>query len=452
MARPVNNPFGDAGRGRQSTKEKADDDDDDDDFQRPVHQSLRSSQRRALYKLAETVRRRKRERIAAAAADAATAVDLGATTQEPGHRGVNRPSANKGPKRSIVETVEEENRPSSSSNVDHTTDEDDNDDTMETGGSAGGSAAQNAPAAPVRPNVPDIYAPQVFKGETCEDAEQWIEHFARYVKCRNLTADEQKDFFPLFLRGNALDWYNGVADEHKATIDGLVEAFKNYYQPTSFDVILDDDSLFSRSQKAGERTRDFVAAIQKAARRVANVTDDTVRCLIVRGLLPHIKRHVVEQNAQTIDDILKFARAAELSSTSAPVDANIGDLLAEVKASHQEMRELAAKVNRMTVNAVVSPRSRSPTPDRRTPPAGRRVTFQHNTQQCRDRPPPQQEWSQTRWRPSRPTTTRSLCYRCGKDHLGSPCKFVNLTCFKCNRRGHASVCCRTGRRGEQAQK
>jgi len=68
------------------------------------------------------------------------------------------------------------------------------------------ASSASATAVPVRA-IPDMYAPQILD-RVYPDPETWLAHFKRYVKCRQLTEDDQMTFFPLFLKGVAIDWYD----------------------------------------------------------------------------------------------------------------------------------------------------------------------------------------------------------------------------------------------------
>lgn len=422
----MNDPVNDYRRGerRLSLPEEA-------ELNRPLYQSLRSSKRRVFLRLADKVRRRAANRRAAiaAATAAAAATDTDETSDAAGDE---QPPPDQQPP----------------------ADADEQRDDMEDGGNAPPAGdADAAPPAQVVRTVPDLYAPPIFRGESSVDASAWLGHFQRYVVCRGLTAAEQKDFFSLSLRDGAYDWFESLPDASKVDIGAIVTAFKAYYVPTDFDAILSEDSVFSRNQRQGETARDYVAAMKKLVRRLPNVEGDTFRLLVVRGLLPHVKRHVVQQNCQTIDDILKAARIAELSA--APAEADLGELVAEVRASRAEMRQLTAKVNSMSVNAVAAPPSRSPTPDRRSPMAPRRVTFNGEARQPRPPPPRSGQTWNRRSGPGMESRNQSQrgagCMRCGKNHFGSVCRFINAKCYRCQRIGHISACCRSGQRANDGQ-
>jgi len=70
--------------------------------------------------------------------------------------------------------------------------------------------------------VPDIYAPQVFDGVYL-DPEIWLAHFRRYLTCCQLSEEDQLAFFPLFLKGAPIDWYDTQATQRTSMEELLTE-------------------------------------------------------------------------------------------------------------------------------------------------------------------------------------------------------------------------------------
>ena len=290
--------------------------------------------------------------------------------------------------------------------------------------------AAAAAAVVVRPTVPDVYAPPLFKGDNKIEAEEWLKHFNRYVKCKGMSKEEQLAFFPLSLAGCAQDWFDGLEDS--ASIDAVITKFKQHFGRERLDTVLRGQSIFSHQQKSGELTRDYVCTMRKLSKQLTNIDDETLYLATLRGLQPHIRRYAIQQGCKNLDDLLTAARAAELSVDADSTD--ITALVAEVRASRADLGRLAAKVDGMAVNAI---KQRSTTSPRRSPsPAqpGRRVTFSSRAPRGRTGPA---------------ATRSSRCYRCGRDHWGKPCPVINFTCFKCNRKGHVSSACLAGRREQQ---
>ena len=80
-------------------------------------------------------------------------------------------------------------------------------------------------------------------------------------------------------------------------------------------------SLLSRAQKAGESVDTYVTDMQNATRVVPITDQNLLRFAIVRGLKPTIRLHVLQSGAQTLEDVTKAARVAEVAlSASEPSD------------------------------------------------------------------------------------------------------------------------------------
>ena len=165
------------------------------------------------------------------------------------------------------------------------------------------------------PSLPDSFAPRQFNG-VVPDAESWLLHFQRYADYRRMNNDDKAAFFPLFLKDSAIDWYDNLKDEIKNDFPGTVEHFQSFFCKTALDHVLDADSVFSRVQRPSERVRDYIAAMQKLARRMPNLDEGILKCMVLRGLRPTIKAYVLRQHGvESLQDITDAAQIAELAGS-----------------------------------------------------------------------------------------------------------------------------------------
>jgi len=264
--------------------------------------------------------------------------------------------------------------------------------------------------------VPDMFAPPVFDG-VHPDPETWLAHFRRYVDCRLMPEDDQLAFFPLFLKSAAIDWYDGLSAIQKRSTELLLKEFEQYFCPSPMDQVLNTESVFNRNQKPGEKVRDYVAAMQKLARRIPAVDEDLLKCMVLRGLQPQIKAFVLQHasDIHTVGDIstlAKVAEAAGIETTGANGD--MATVMEEIRQSRAEVRMLTNRLDRMSLNTVSS---RSPTPERR------RVRFQTSTYAGRGT----LRRGTPRGTPAT-TTNRGSCERCGRGHYGL-CPATNMNCY-----------------------
>ena len=313
--------------------------------------------------------------------------------------------------------------------------------------------------------VPDSFAPQPFTG-TNMDADAWLAHFQRYIEYRQLSENDVIAILPLFLKEVAIDWYENLPGNAKQDQETLMNNFKTYFGKSPLDYVFDQESVFSRTQKPTEKVRDYVAQMQKLAKRVPGLDDDLLVWAIIKGFRPFIKASVLQNKAQTttLADLLQHAKLAE-SAGAGMTDDNLDDtrirqLRDEVRAGREEVKQLNAKMSRMTVSAV---QPRSPTPTRRL----QHVSFRRDGdwEEPRVGGPSREAVSFSRggrrgqYRPYGnnnrniqsssygPGTMPQECSRCGRTHTDNrPCPAVRLSCFNCGRVGHLRARCYMGRR------
>ena len=99
----------------------------------------------------------------------------------------------------------------------------------------------------------------------------------------------------------------------KHDLETLVENFKAYYGKSPFGYVFEEESVFTRAQKPREKARDYIALMQKLAKRIPALDDGLLLWVIMKGLCPHIKASVVQQKAdvKSVADILELAKSAE---------------------------------------------------------------------------------------------------------------------------------------------
>ena len=310
--------------------------------------------------------------------------------------------------------------------------------------------------SPTPRSVPDSFAPPAFSG-TNADPDTWLAHFQRYVEYRQLPDDDAVAIFPLFLKDSAIDWYENLARNVKAEWKSMTDNFKAYFGKSPLDYVFEEESVFSRAQRPHEKARDYIAQMQKLAKRIPALDDNLLLWVILKGLRPQIKASVIQQKSEikTVADILELAKIAESAGLGNDGDIMDGprmnQLMNEVRAGREEVQQLTAKVARMSVS---SAQPRSPTPERR------RVSFQApnpDARMQRDGGPSSyfrggrsfRGQSRGAYRQFYPGSGMQFasCNRCGRSHGVNRCPAINATCFGCGRMGHLRARCRSARRG-----
>ena len=312
--------------------------------------------------------------------------------------------------------------------------------------------------------VPDSFAPQSFTG-TNMDADAWLAHFQRYIEYRQLSENDVIAILPLFLKDVAIDWYENLPGNVKQDQEALMGNFKTYFGKSPLDYVFDHESVFSRTQKATEKVRDYVAQMQKLAKRVPGLDDDLLIWAIIKGLRPFIKASVIQHKAEvtTLADLLQHAKLAESAGAGTTddhlEDAQIRQLRDEIRAGREEVQQLNARMTRMTLSAV---QQRSPTPTRRPQrvsfrqdggreeqrvggPSRGTTSFARGNRRGQYRPYNNNRFTQSSG--YGPGTMSQECSRCGRQHTDNrPCPAIGLSCFNCGRVGHLRARCFMSRR------
>ena len=284
--------------------------------------------------------------------------------------------------------------------------------------------------------IPDQFAPPTFTGNPSEDVEKWLSYFNRFVACQRWTNEQILHILPLCLRGKAYTWFENQSDSLKESPIALLERFQAYFSPTSFDRMLETETVFNRTQKENESVRDYVQCKVTLSKRLGNVEADTLKTLMVRGFLPQIRGFVVQSldKCETLDDIIKFARVAE-TTASQPIK-EMSSIRSEMQTNFQA---LSAKLDSLA----------HASEQRQT----QAVRFQENHRERRTSAPP----ANYNTRPNRARQMRAMtpprfqnvqtqrCDRCGRDNCrgGDRCIAIGKICRRCNRPNHFQVVCRS---------
>ena len=158
-----------------------------------------------------------------------------------------------------------------------------------------------------------------------------------------------------------------------------------------------------------------------------------------------------------MSDLLHAAKVTEMASFTA--DTEVSSTLAELKASNKQQliafQQLSDRINKLSVTPIVSTTQKDYEPPRRyqflhrihfldrrshsPSPASCRPSYYYDRRQL----PPLHGQNYIRSPTQHASTT---CNRCGKYHAYRCCPAINANCMNCQRRGHFSNVCRTGRR------
>jgi len=302
-----------------------------------------------------------------------------------------------------------------------------------------------------------VIAPKPFTGKTGDtDAESWLEFFELYCKHRNLTPTDRLTLFPLMMREGAADWLATLSGHALTSYKGLVKAFQdNYFVPSELRW-KETGSLWNQAQRSDERVEDFIARVRRGARRLS-MSEIDLAGIIVHGLRPAIRMHVLQNGGSDLNDLIKTARLAE--AVAPPVSDNSTALLMEVmkasiQANEKQAKEIRALTNKVSALAVIPdhetvnmledarPREVRPTerrPFRQTPQMQQRNNYARNFS---TRTP---EGGAAGFQGNNGAQAGAECSQCGWTHPVGRCRAVGQACRICDRIGHFARVCRTVR-------
>ena len=123
-----------------------------------------------------------------------------------------------------------------------------------------------------------------------------------------------------FTQRSLFGWYNSLTDAVRGDLDQFKTAFQGRFNLSDVEKLRGLSKIWKRVQKPNESVDKFVTALQKMESIYQNVSDENLRCALTLGFLPHIKRHVIESNANSLDGILQAARVAEQAAAATSED------------------------------------------------------------------------------------------------------------------------------------
>ena len=152
--------------------------------------------------------------------------------------------------------------------------------------------------------------PDSFTGKNDEDPRLFMLRLRRYGSLNKWDQNDFQNAFPLFLKDNALLWYNRITDEETLKVFGKLEdTFISHFQSVT-PTWVQEQELSDRKQKPKESVDSYINDIRRRCDRLDKSPDDQLACFI-RGLLPTIKAFVITQNPSTLNEAEQQARLSE---------------------------------------------------------------------------------------------------------------------------------------------
>ena len=185
----------------------------------------------------------------------------------------------------------------------------------------------------------------------------------------------------------------------------LFTALRNHYSPKPLQ-LAERFRLHKCTQSESQNITDFIATLRSLSLNCgyeADPLDFTLRDIFIAGLRnAHIQRELL-----TKDNALSFADACTIAK--------------QLEAASKEVSKLTNARSDTHVKTVASrKKSSKPSHDRK----------------------PQRDKDEQRRKP---------CFRCGSEHLPDTCKFRDVTCHYCNKKGHIDKVCLSKKRDTSAK-
>jgi hypothetical protein len=227
------------------------------------------------------------------------------------------------------------------------------------------------------------------------------------------------------------------------------------YMPNPLQRYQKASHMWSRMQQDSESVDSYFTAIQSAANQI-KLRDEQQLCFcLIRGLKPHLRLHVLQNNHDTLEDIQHSARVAEIASAGV-VDND--------KAVSELSKTVTLLVDKLTAKQAATPPPAAPVVAAVTSDRGgsdrqqdrQRYTSLYNRrgQTGRQPPPPRQQYQRRFGHQSQDRMAFGqeppACGNCLLTHETNRCPAFAQTCYNCNRQNHFARACRS--RPQQQQR
>ena len=163
--------------------------------------------------------------------------------------------------------------------------------------------------------------PGLFFGKSDEFGQEWLQKFELWAQCKGFEDDIKLAALALHLKGAAANWYHVLPDAGKDTWVHTRASFLARYGLNQLASWQRASQLWSTQQLPGESVLDFIEKIQRAARDV-NMDDEQQRFVVLNGLRPSIRSHVLRQNPGDMVALRRAAHIAEQTDSTSGTDDN----------------------------------------------------------------------------------------------------------------------------------
>lgn len=261
--------------------------------------------------------------------------------------------------------------------------------------------------------------PKSFSGSTTDDVQLFINDVVAWLTVSRINDDACKvAAASLLLKGGAKIWFENLAEKPE-TLDQMTELLTERFASNNANWGA-TSKIWDAKQKCGESVDAFITKIEEAARR-HQLTEPNIIQIIIKGLLPTIKTHVLNHEITDVNDLRKWAEVAE----------TIQEISSEpAQAMAQSMIRLEEKLDKMQIREIKEETTFVPT---------RRIPNRYQTNSTSRYNNNRGGYRGNNYRPG------NRCEFCGgpANHGRVNCPANGAVCHKCGKRSHFARVCKS---------
>ena len=182
-----------------------------------------------------------------------------------------------------------------------------------------------------------LFLPSPFSGDLTQDPREFIRVFLLWKRFQNLDDSSATAAFALLLEGNASIWLQTIEKDKIQNLDELLDLFLKRY--TNHEQNWEATAkLWSSKQLKSQTTHQFIAATIVKAESL-NLTKETIFAIVLQGLQPQIRSHVIQSDVKNLDELAEHALRFELAGAQNQTDkTEILEALTEFSNKLQDMQ------------------------------------------------------------------------------------------------------------------
>lgn len=162
-------------------------------------------------------------------------------------------------------------------------------------------------------NKKPYFKPGKFAGNISENIDSFLKNYQRAAFINGWSEAEKFQYFPIFLEGTALIFYDNIMDTvENIKWPDLEKKFRLEFEPIAQTYIL-RLMLEKRKQKPNEQNVSYINEVESLCRRInKDMSQEEIVRNIMKGLKPTIVRSIGMLGNKTLDEFKKNVRKYEL--------------------------------------------------------------------------------------------------------------------------------------------